>query len=236
MGVQTDYPLNSAYASSVHHAQRPDPAGHDLQPSSSNDHVYEELWSARDVITDLDAPLFHQHAACGNVEVLEALLRNKADVNQLDHYGRTALHFAALNGDLPAAEFLIEKRGDILCRASDGKIPMHYAAENNQAEMVMFLENMNRHTKKEIFHSRNYLMCDIFSIDTNSRNRDDALRNFDDLRGALQAVTQDAVASDGSSGGKNVSVKMEELKQRRQAALHKHDQIFGDNLTLPTPP
>ena len=46
-----------------------------------------------------------------------------------DNYGRTALHHAALNGNLEACMLLIERGARLDARARDGKTPFNYAAQ-----------------------------------------------------------------------------------------------------------
>ena len=62
------------------------------------------------------------------------LVEAGADVNCLDNYGRTPMHFAARTGHLPVIDQLATLGGDVNIRQQLGATALHYAAiEGNTA-------------------------------------------------------------------------------------------------------
>ncbi|XP_028131929.1 uncharacterized protein LOC114327487 [Diabrotica virgifera virgifera] len=76
----------------------------------------------------------------GNLNKVEGLVSQNANVNTTDIYSWTPLHWAAFKDRLEIARFLIEKGADI--NAADkgpyGKRPIHVAAENNNKDIIEF--------------------------------------------------------------------------------------------------
>jgi ankyrin repeat protein len=70
------------------------------------------------LFVDPTSPLIHQAAAFGNVEDLAHELAVGWHVDMTDNYGRTALHHAALNGNLDACSFLIDRGARLDARVS----------------------------------------------------------------------------------------------------------------------
>ena len=48
-----------------------------------------------------------------NINIIELLINNNANVNAINNGGNTALHVASLNGKIDAIEILINKNADI---------------------------------------------------------------------------------------------------------------------------
>jgi ankyrin repeat protein len=79
----------------------------------------------------------HKAAQQGQLVVTRFLIDNNADLDSRDGFGRTALHWAALNGHKSMAELLLAKGADpnasISASAgvgSAGQTPLHFAAQN----------------------------------------------------------------------------------------------------------
>ncbi|WP_264735341.1 ankyrin repeat domain-containing protein [Wolbachia endosymbiont (group A) of Rhinocyllus conicus] len=74
----------------------------------------------------------------GNLNEVEDLVSQNANVNTTDIYSWTPLHWAAFKDRLEIARFLIKKGADI--NAADkgpyGKKPIHVAAENNSKDII----------------------------------------------------------------------------------------------------
>jgi hypothetical protein len=74
----------------------------------------------------------------GNHSIVRALLDHpNINVNQRDNKGETALHWAALTGNLPAANLLVRKNGiKKHVRNTSGQTPAHYAASCGKIEIL----------------------------------------------------------------------------------------------------
>ena len=69
-------------------------------------HTYTYAYTYTYIQSNLDArELAQQHR---DTEVVETLLRARADVHLKNTYGRTALHYAAMEGNLSACRLLVE--------------------------------------------------------------------------------------------------------------------------------
>jgi ankyrin repeat protein len=73
----------------------------------------------------------------GNLGLIEALLKNRANHLIRNRYGDTALMFAALNGHVAAVKRLLELGGPQENR--DGWAPLHYAAFQGHIEVARYL-------------------------------------------------------------------------------------------------
>jgi ankyrin repeat protein len=81
---------------------------------------------------EFHCPAVLKHSATQN------LLSNKG--NDVDHLGRTPLHYAAQNGDLEAARILLEcYKVELTPRDTKGFTPLHLAAQAGQWEFCGFL-------------------------------------------------------------------------------------------------
>lgn len=70
-------------------------------------------------------------AVGGHLPILEMLLQHKADVNQLDHTGRGALHVAALNGRDDAASLLLNAKAHIDLPSRNGWTPLMFCCKSD---------------------------------------------------------------------------------------------------------
>lgn len=75
-------------------------------------------------------------AGNGNEQLLEFLLKSRANISKQNRYGDTAVAIAALNGHLPIVRRLLAAGADI---ANTGWNALHYAAFNGHVEIVRFL-------------------------------------------------------------------------------------------------
>ena len=64
----------------------------------------------------------------GKGDCVEVLLSHGADVNAKDNYGRTALSFAAIYGDVECVQMLIGAGADVNAKSNDGGTPLIVAA------------------------------------------------------------------------------------------------------------
>ena len=82
----------------------------------------------------------HTAARYDNLEIVEYLIENGANIEAKDDYGNTPLHTAANYGStLEIVEYLIENGADIEANNNDGNTPLHHAAENGNLEIVEYL-------------------------------------------------------------------------------------------------
>jgi ankyrin repeat protein len=81
---------------------------------------------------------------------VESLIANGADVNARERYNRTALHFAALTGNLDVVELLIANGADILAKDVDNLTPLDNAISSKHDDVVAVLR---RHLEKKKWQS-----------------------------------------------------------------------------------
>jgi len=77
----------------------------------------------------------------GDVNKVQTLLRNGAEVNVSDYDGRTALHLAASEGKLKMVQFLIEQGADPNLQDRWGGTPLKEAESNRHSDVVDILVN-----------------------------------------------------------------------------------------------
>ncbi|XP_042328773.1 protein phosphatase 1 regulatory subunit 12C isoform X2 [Sceloporus undulatus] len=78
------------------------------------------------------------HQACidENMEVVEFLVVNGADVNQADNEGWTPLHVAASCGYIEIAQYLLDHGANIAAVNSDGDVPLDIAEADNMEALL----------------------------------------------------------------------------------------------------
>lgn len=70
--------------------------------------------------------------AVGDLEMVELLIANGADVNQKNFRGATALMSAATDGSILVVRFLLEKGADVKARDKDGNTALTYAENRRE--------------------------------------------------------------------------------------------------------
>ncbi|XP_063836818.1 ankyrin repeat domain-containing protein 54-like [Ostrinia nubilalis] len=86
--------------------------------------------------------LLHQAALWDNVELLQELIANGADVDARDARSRTALHAAALADRSRCLQALCDAGADVNARAEDvagGETALHIAAERGHVDNIKTL-------------------------------------------------------------------------------------------------
>lgn len=78
-------------------------------------------------------------ADANNVQDAKAALKDGAHIDGTDIEGRSALHWAARNGDIGMMDFLIAEGADINLQNDRDRTPLHLAAEFGRAEAVRTL-------------------------------------------------------------------------------------------------
>ena len=71
-----------------------------------------DLWSDGKVDIDTECPslpLLHVAAGEGNKELCKTLIDVGVDINELDHFGWPALHYAVCSGHFDCAQLLLSK-------------------------------------------------------------------------------------------------------------------------------
>ena len=85
------------------------------------------------------ATLLHNAVYNAQLEVVEELLRRKAEVNVRNTAGTTPLHDCASKGTEKIATLLLEAGADVTLRNNAGFTPIEWAAQQNRPEMAEFL-------------------------------------------------------------------------------------------------
>ena len=75
----------------------------------------------------------------GNIETIQYLIDNNADLNARNIYGETPLHWCCKEGTIEVAKLLIHHGANYTRADFDGNTPLHWAVEYNQHEIVSYL-------------------------------------------------------------------------------------------------
>ena len=89
---------------------------------------------------ELRAAPIHSAAAAGHANIVELLLKHKADPNVREQNGYTPLHAAAQNGDVEMIRTLLYGGADLALRSNDGKFPVDIALEAGQTQAAKLLQ------------------------------------------------------------------------------------------------
>lgn len=72
----------------------------------------------------------------GHKDIVEYLLKKKANIDKQDGFGASALHMAIANNQVDIAAILLAKGANINLRSVSGKIPMQMAVENENIPII----------------------------------------------------------------------------------------------------
>ncbi|XP_062578122.1 ankyrin repeat domain-containing protein 50-like [Saccostrea cucullata] len=72
----------------------------------------------------------------GNLHLVKYLIKNGADVNYFDKYGRSPLHYAIVGGNLEIVKCLIKSNANVNFCDIDVKSPLNYASYQGHLEIV----------------------------------------------------------------------------------------------------
>jgi ankyrin repeat protein len=85
-------------------------------------------------------PSLHEAAENGNLEQVEAHLRQGTDINKRDRDKMTALHYAAFNGHKKVVELLLEKGAELDAKGQEGGVTaLHMAATRGHKDICKLL-------------------------------------------------------------------------------------------------
>ncbi|PWA07242.1 ankyrin repeat domain-containing protein [Flavobacterium psychrotolerans] len=76
----------------------------------------------------------------GNIQIVKKLIDVKADLNQSDFQGKTALIYAVFFNKNDIAKLLIEAGANKNAKDSDGKTALDFANFNKNTELIILLE------------------------------------------------------------------------------------------------
>jgi len=89
---------------------------------------------------DLKATPLQSAAAAGHVQIVEMLIKYRADTNVQEQGGYTPLHAAAQNGDQGTIRALLYGGADLTIKSDDGKTPLDFALEAGHGEAAKLLQ------------------------------------------------------------------------------------------------
>lgn len=78
----------------------------------------------------------------GNSHVVQLLLGYGADIDAVDEYGRTPLHYAVQNNHIEVVRQLVEGGAMTTIADVNGRNPMHLAAASGSQEMMQMMQMM----------------------------------------------------------------------------------------------
>lgn len=76
----------------------------------------------------------------GQLDALRLIVGRGGDPDKADHFGNTALHFAAARGHLPCVTFLTNFGANLWALDIDFHTPQELAAINNRQDILRFLD------------------------------------------------------------------------------------------------
>eukprot|EP01129_Flabellula_baltica_P014231 TRINITY_DN6773_c0_g1_i1.p1 TRINITY_DN6773_c0_g1~~TRINITY_DN6773_c0_g1_i1.p1 ORF type:complete len:464 (-),score=102.98 TRINITY_DN6773_c0_g1_i1:854-2191(-) len=89
-----------------------------------------------------DKTLLHVGSLIGYISLVEYLVNNlNIDVNLIDAYGNTSMHYACGKGFKKIADFLISKNTDLTIKNKEGNTPFAFAEQHNRSAIVKLLRN-----------------------------------------------------------------------------------------------
>ena len=85
----------------------------------------------------------------GDTEVVEEMLKNKANINMVDSSGNTPLHLAAGNGREGVVDLLLKHKANIKAGNNFEETPLHYATREGHEGVVKMLLDKEAQSPKE---------------------------------------------------------------------------------------
>ncbi|KAI0286158.1 ankyrin repeat-containing domain protein [Russula brevipes] len=83
--------------------------------------------------------ILHDASARGQADVVDLLLRHKADVDARGSLNWTPLHWVSSRGNVKVAQLLLEHGADINALSTAHNMPLHLACDSGHPEMVRIL-------------------------------------------------------------------------------------------------
>lgn len=107
------------------------------------------------------API-HLVASKGRLPIVDLLFQHDPScARAVDYCGRTPCHMGALKGHLAVVRWLVDMRGDPFAVTSDGRTPLDMAHRGQHAEVVEFLESLQRRQAEDVPAAR-ILLVSLF--------------------------------------------------------------------------
>uniref|UniRef100_A0A4W4E428 non-specific serine/threonine protein kinase n=1 Tax=Electrophorus electricus TaxID=8005 RepID=A0A4W4E428_ELEEL len=78
-------------------------------------------------------------AGCGNVQIIDVLMKKGAEIQALDKSGANAIYYAARNGHVQTLKFLHEKKCPLDIQDKSGETALHVAARYGNVDVVQYL-------------------------------------------------------------------------------------------------
>jgi uncharacterized protein len=97
-------------------------------------------------------------AMAGNPDLVELLVKYKANLNTRDEAGAGAFHYAAARGHTDVVEMLVELGAKINIENRQGMTPLMVAAADGKIEIVQILLNSKADATRNDFTGRSALM------------------------------------------------------------------------------
>src|SRR5579863_9914858 len=98
--------------------------------------ILPAIFAVSIIAAAVDPPSVIQAAKNGDKDALRVLIQKKADVNQAEADGATALHWASYHDDLNSADLLIHAGADVNAANDLGATPLWAASQNGSSAMV----------------------------------------------------------------------------------------------------
>ncbi|KAK2845560.1 hypothetical protein Q7C36_010414 [Tachysurus vachellii] len=78
-------------------------------------------------------------AGCGNIQIIDVLMRKGAEIQVLDKSGANAIYYAARHGHVGTLKFLHEKKCPLDMQDKSGETALHVAARYGNVDVVQYL-------------------------------------------------------------------------------------------------
>uniref|UniRef100_A0A8C4NVR3 non-specific serine/threonine protein kinase n=1 Tax=Dicentrarchus labrax TaxID=13489 RepID=A0A8C4NVR3_DICLA len=78
-------------------------------------------------------------AGCGNIQIIEVLMRKGAEIQAHDKSGANAIYYAARHGHVETLKFLHEKKCPLNVQDKSGETALHVAARYGNVDVVSYL-------------------------------------------------------------------------------------------------